>query len=139
MNVLPLDANDPQILATARLFVGCLAQERYEDALALIDPWEGYGNWTPELIRKVITNYGSPEPRADGRTFRVSLDTAPSKHGVHQEVERLSTPAPSDPVVIGSVFVDVPLNGEWSDLTIIFDLVRRNNGIVLRLNDIHVL
>jgi hypothetical protein len=34
---------------------------------------------------------------------------------------------------------DLPLNGEWSDLTAQFEFLRRSDGYAVVLHDIHVL
>jgi hypothetical protein len=34
---------------------------------------------------------------------------------------------------------DIPLNGEWSDLTAIFRILKTPKGYVVFLNDLHVL
>jgi hypothetical protein len=36
------------------------------------------------------------------------------------------------------VWLDLPLDGEWSDLTAIFDMLEDRDELVLLLNDIHV-
>jgi hypothetical protein len=136
MILLPSDADDGAILAAVRRFVDLLAEEKYPEAWSLIDPWPGYANWTPELIQTVVRNYGSPEPMADGRVFKVTpLNQAPPRpKSAHHAVERYHHQDRP-----GHVLFDVPLNGEWSDLTISFDLIRKDGGLVLRLEDIHVM
>jgi hypothetical protein len=44
----------------------------------------------------------------------------------------------SDPST-GSVELDLPLNGEWSDLTALFEFGPVDGGIALSLYDLHVL
>jgi hypothetical protein len=39
----------------------------------------------------------------------------------------------------GHVNFDLPLEGQWSDLTALFDLTRRPDGVRLILDDVHVL
>ena len=41
--------------------------------------------------------------------------------------------------VVGSIRFDLPLDGEWSDLTATFDIVEEEGGLVLRLDDVHVM
>jgi hypothetical protein len=94
--------------------------------------------WTPELIERVISNYGSIEPRGDGKTFKVtSLKTARGQLIPRQEVYRFENPSPVD--IIGNVWFDLPLNGEWSDLTATFDLKKLGGNLVLVLDDLHVM
>ncbi len=40
--------------------------------------------------------------------------------------------------IIGELMHTVPLDGEWSDLTVTFALIRASDGISLCLNEIHV-
>lgn len=92
-------------------------------------------------MKRVILNYGPPDARGDGKTFKVTpMDRAPARpEHAYQEVERLESPPPKDPALIGSVLFDLPLNGAWSDLTASFDLIRVKEGLALRLDDLHVL
>lgn len=88
--------------------------------------------WTPQLLRTVITNYGSVEPMRDGSTYRVTpIGTAhggtPPRHEVDRDGDCIS------------VWFDLPPNGEWSDLTATFDVVRRGSRLRLVLDDVHVM
>ena len=126
---LPPDASDSQILDLVRAWADSLATEDYAGALALVD---ARPHWTPELLRTVITNYGSVEPMRDGSTYRVTpIDTAHGGPAPRHEVARAGGRI--------SVWFDLPLNGEWSDLTATFDVVRRNDGLSLVLDDVHVM
>jgi hypothetical protein len=129
MRTLPLHATDDEILEVARDVADLLATDRYDDALKLVD---ARGHWTPALLRSVIRNYGSVEPRADGSAFRVtSLRDARGGPSPRHEVDRQR----------GSVYVwfDLPLNGEWSDLTATFEATERDGGLILVLDDVHVM
>src|SRR5688572_13674540 len=115
---LPPDASDSQILAAVRLWADMLAAADYAGALAMVD---ARPHWTPELLRTVISNYGSVEPMRDGSTYRVTppgtAHGGPTpRHGVERHGDRVS------------VWFNLPLNGEWSDLTATFDVVRRDGG-----------
>ncbi|HEY1341314.1 MAG TPA: hypothetical protein VGF59_27580 [Bryobacteraceae bacterium] len=126
---LPPDAADSQILDAVRAWVVALAAEDYAGALVLV---EAGPHWTPELLRTVIANYGSIEPMRDGSTYRVTPPGSarggpPPRHAVARAGDRIS------------VWFDLPLNGEWSDLTATFDVVRRHGGLVLVLDDVHVM
>jgi hypothetical protein len=126
---LPVNASDSQILDVVRMWAHSLAAEDYAGALALVDARR---HWTPDLLRTVITNYGSVEPMRDGSTYRVTpLGTVRGgpkpRHEVDREGDRIS------------VWFDLPLNGEWSDLTATFDLIPRDGGLALVLDDVHVM
>ncbi len=127
--LLPLNASDSQILDAVQDWAACLVAENYGEALALID---ARPHWTPELLRTVITNYGSIEPMRDGSKYRVTpLSTAHGGPTPRHEVDRAH-----DRI---SVWYDLPLNGEWSDLTAIFDVIKKENVLSLMLVDVHVM
>ena len=128
MTLLPVNASDDQILSAVRAWAALLAAEDYDAAFALV---ECRPHWTPELLHTVIRNYGSIDPMRDGSTYRVTpLVTAEGGPTPRHRVDRLG-----DRV---SVWFDLPLNGEWSDLTATFDLEPRDEKLSLFLDDIHV-
>ncbi len=67
--LLPQDASDSQILDAVRAWVDALAAGDYAAAVALVD---ARPHWTPELLRTVVTTYGSVEPARDETTYRVT-------------------------------------------------------------------
>ncbi len=135
---LPRNATDEQILDVIRAWVELLAQERYEDAFQMLR-YHPAEHWSPALIRAVVTNYGFIEPRKDGATFKVtSLKDNPEGeafHGVEWYGDDPNKPAE----YLGVAAFTLPLNGEWSDVTAMFDIVEEGGGLVLELDDIHVL
>lgn len=136
MKHLSMIASDKEILDAVREWVDLLAAEQYESAFARV---RARGHWSVELLRTVIGSYGSPEPRP-GRAHRVSRVADAAGRGQH-DVQRF------DPVVdetsggllVGVVQFDLPVDGSWSDLTAIFDLVAVEGALELRLDDVHVL
>jgi len=130
VELLPKSASDGDILDLIRRWVELLAGGRYAEALQLLD---ARSHWTPELLERVIRNYGSPDPTADGSTYRVtSLATATDDLRPRHEIERYSSGR-------ASVLFDLPLNGRWSDLTACFDVEEGPTGLRLVLDDVHVL
>ena len=105
-----------------------LAQNRWDEASALIDEPNSYGMvFTPAEIRRVLAaNYDF----TDADTF-TDPDVLP-KEG------RFSICGYADGSGY-SVEYDVPLNGEWSDLTAQFELLVRPGGLAVVLHDLHVL
>jgi hypothetical protein len=132
---LPISASQEEVLEEVNKWVKALCDDDYEQACEFLHWPEWSQEWSVELIRKLITNYGSLEPRRDGQTFRV---TDPSlAHGrARHSVPRF--PEVSDKVV-GHVCYDLPLNGEWSQVTATFDLCRVGGKLTFVLEDIHVL
>jgi hypothetical protein len=90
--------------------------------------------WTPELIRAVVQGYGLPEPHRSGRVFTVtprkSTHGGPPRRTVDREEIR--------PHAMAEVWYDLPLNGEWSDLTATFRIEPRDDGSVVVLQEIRV-
>jgi hypothetical protein len=140
MKRLSRNASDEDILDGVREWVALLAEERYAEAHAFI----AYGadlaqHWTPTLLMTVIRNCGSVEARSDGRTFRVTpLADATGGPTPCHDVHRFDADD-RDEHYLGIVWFDLPLNGEWSDLTATFDLAIDGGEIVLELDDIHVM
>lgn len=141
MKLLPLNANDHEILDIAKEWVAALAKEDYQTAFDLTghDP---YYRWTPALIKSVINGYGLPEPRRDGKVFRITpIEEAKGEITPLHKVEYFEDPEDIEETgetAIGEVWFDLPLNGEWSDLTATFQIRRNKQNILLVLNDIHV-
>jgi hypothetical protein len=137
-NKLSINVADEEILNLVRQWCSFLAEEQYQKAYDLCShpPDE---HWSSTLIETVISNYGSVEPRRDGKRFKVtSLETATGNLIPTHEVDRFENPTRADDV-IGIIWFDLPLNGEWSDLTATFDIKKLGDNLVLVLDDIHVM
>ncbi len=141
MILLPINASDEQLLELVRSWATLLANEDYRAAFELTDH-DPYYRWTPELIQTVVQNYGSVEPLVDRAMFKVSpLDSAVGGPTPRQEVQRFENPrrlGGERLPVLGNIWFDLPLNGEWSDLTATFEIQESEDGVSLVLNDIHV-
>lgn len=132
---LPASASDAEVLAIVERWAGFLAVEDYEGAYGMT-AHEPYFRWTPRLLREVIEGYGLPDPHPDG-PFKVSpLETAKGGPEPRREVSYDDPPRPNG--AVGGVWFDLPLNGEWSDLTATFSIHRLDEEIVLSLNEVHV-
>jgi hypothetical protein len=139
MIVLHRDASDDEILDLVRKWVAALAADDYAAAYQMTahDP---YWQWTPNLMRNVIAGYGLPEPQPDGVMHHVTpLETAkggPSPRFVVTKYE----PPRNEPngEILGDVCFDLPLDGEWSDLTARFEILFDAEGLKLVLNEITV-
>ena len=95
---------------------------------------DSYYRWTPDLMRAVVAGYGLPEPHPSGVVFRVTSRVTAAGKPHHREVDRHNVP----PTAIAEVWYDLPLNGEWSDLTATFRVEARADGEELLLEEIHV-
>lgn len=137
---LPPNANDEQILEVARNWIELLAADKYDEALNIFRSTDYAGDWTPELLKTVISYYGSLEPYNSGEIFKVSSLTKEISGKPYQfRVEWFEFDEQRSSDFLGSVLFDLPLNDEWSDLTAIFDIFDGSGGLVFELDIIHVL
>jgi len=132
MKQLPLGTDDATILAAVHDWVALLVEERYREAYDYLSHDRG-DHWSPHLIETVIHNYGSVEPLHDGTMYRVTpLETATGGPTPRHEVDRFDDAR-------AHVWFDLPLNGQWSDLTATLFVNRSDDSLVLILDDIHVM
>lgn len=121
-------------------WVGLLVEERFDDAMATVGP---SGTWTPDLLARVIGNYGSVEPREDGRTFAVTPVATAVGDGPRFEVTWCDPPVTNRldyaPDLLGRARYDLPVDGVWSDVTASFEILDLAEGPALALDDVHVL
>lgn len=130
MKLIPKSASDDDILSIVREWTALLAQDDYEGAFK-ITRHDDYYQWTPELISTVIKNYGSIEPLEDGHVCQVTpIESATGDNSPRHEVDRTCDP--------WKVWFDLPLDGEWSDLTATFSVFQDDVSLGLVLNEIHI-
>lgn len=142
MLVLSEDSTDAEILDAVRAFVELLAEEKYSDAYEQFLPASDR-ELTPEVIKALIEGYGYAEPVEDNDEppLRVTSlsQMKESEPKDRQQIEWFGFHTARDPRILGAAYYDLPINGEWSDLTAIFDIIKVEGGIALSLDDIHVL
>ena len=129
-----LDADDESILGYIDHWCDLLAKQRYAAALAAVHGGAEPNHWNPELLEKVINGYGLPEPHPCGEVFVVTERTTAKGKQHHREIQREDFGDPH----IGDLWYDLPLNGEWSDLTAAFDLKRDGSQLGIVLDQVHV-
>lgn len=104
-----------------------LAEQRWHEALAMLDVANSYGvMWSEANVREALAEYSK------GKTFSVTSPRALSSE------PRVSSGEFND----GSGFwfeCDVPLNNAWSDLTAQFEFKLNGDQYLVALQDIHVL
>jgi hypothetical protein len=131
VDLLPETVTDAELIAFVDRWAALLEREDYPAAHAFTAHDEYHG-WTPDLMRRVIKGYGEARPDQ-----RVTVAGVPSDVRQRKEVDRWEPPSPGGEV--GEVWYDLNLDGVVSDLTATFRLVRVPGGLLVRLNDIHVM
>ena len=128
---IPETATDAELLAFVDQWEALLEREDYAAAYAFTahDPYQA---WTPELIREVIKSYGEAF-----QSQRATVAGVPSDVHQRKEVDRWEPPNGAGEV--GEIWYDLNIDGVASDLTATFRLVRMPGGLLVRLNDIHVM
>lgn len=158
MHLLPTHPSNDETFAFCLQWLGYLASGDYHAAHAMIVP-DGHYRWSPELIERVISNYGFIEPHRSGHRFQVtppeSARGVPSRQCLRVDPDDDTCTGevhsqfpfavywfldgPSRKGALGWVHMDYPLDGEWSDLSSIFDIVPRGDSLALDLERIEVL
>lgn len=117
------------------------AEQKYHEAFnfTLHDPYYG---WSPASLEEVINGYGLPYEDTVNKcvvTNRISSFDDGSKH--YKEITFFETPGKHPDgklLVIGEALYDLPIDGNWSDLTASFKIIQSASFIKLELNEIHV-
>ncbi|UOE50530.1 hypothetical protein MTO98_05510 [Mucilaginibacter sp. SMC90] len=125
-------------------WIELLAEGKYDEAylLTLHDP---YYQWSPADIKSVINGYGLPDEMLKEKYRVTAPDTAIINSNIHpyKGIELYDDSAKRrhslhSMTIIGDVCYDLPINGEWSDLSVTFKILQKDNFIMLELNEIHV-
>jgi hypothetical protein len=130
MEPLPDSITDAELIALVDRWAALLEREDYASAFAFADRDPDQG-WTADLLREVIKAYG--EAREDQR---VTVAGIPSDVTQSKEVNRWK---PNPRGEVGEIWYDLNIDGVASDLTATFRIVRVPGGLVVSLNDIHVM
>jgi len=128
MTPLNLAATEDELIRYVDRWVSHLEQEDYDGAMRMIDHDPA---WTPELIRNIIKSYGEGNP-----SQRATLEAAATDIHQRKNVDRWDD-APNGS--LGEVWYDLGIDGQTSDLTATFTIRERDGGLVLILNDVHVM
>jgi hypothetical protein len=130
MMPLPATATDADLIAFADGWAALMEREDYAAAYAYTDHIPEM-RWTPDLMRQVVKSYG--DAREDQRVTVVGV---PSDVSQRKEVDRWEANRYGE---VGEIWYDLNIDGVASDLTATFRVVRVPEGLVVRLNDIHVM
>ena len=130
---LATNPTDEEILHFVEEWIDDLARDDYAGAFRRTEH-DPYYQWTPELMRTVVAGYGSPEPHRSGKVFVVTSRESALGGPPQRVVDREAV----HPHALAEVWHDLPLNGEWSDLTVTFRVEPRDDGSAVILQEIHV-
>ena len=119
-----------------------LANEDYTEAFNFILHDADY-EWTPTLIEDYIKGYELPYEEGEAIYKVTNWKIAFADNKKHNKdlalYDHVKNHKISDFKIIGDVHYDLPLNGEWSDLTAVFNILQADKYIILELTSIHVL
>ena len=130
MKPLPSNSSDEALIAYIDRWAALLEKEEYDAAFATTDS-EPEMRWTADLIRQVIKAYGDCSP-----SQRVTLEGKPTDISQRKMVSRWPKNRGG---YIGQIWYDLNIDGLASDLTATFGIVAVDHGLILRLNDVHVM
>lgn len=124
---------DEEMLRFAEQWIDLVAEGQFEAAYRFTaqDP---YYAWTPALIRLVIEGNGLPTPDPTGIVCRVTPRSSTPGTPFYRCVTRYEN---ADPPWY-EILHDLPLNGEWSDLSVTFRVSPSPDGCVVTLEEIHI-
>ncbi len=127
-----------RFMAFVRTWCKLLAQGCWKEACELLDEPNCYGiSWTPESIRAFIEeDIYSPDTRFAREHPEGIIYTDPDELEPQQRSELVAFSDHSG----YCLDYDLPLNGEWSDITAQFEFLKReHNRYAVILHDLHVL
>lgn len=130
MKPLPKDTSDEALIKLIDEWAGLMEAEDYEAAFKFTEQVPEM-KWTPELYRKVIKSYDESLS-----TQKVTVQGKPTDITQRKEVDRWE---PNSLGEVGEIWYDLNIDGFVSDLTATFRICQVPEGIILRLNDIHVM
>jgi hypothetical protein len=140
IGVVPRNASDESVLNIVKDWVDVLAKRDYQAVFeSLGHSISSFAEPSAESIRKTIEHYRSPEYYPGVSSFAVS-DWRTARGGNAQPKREVVWYKSNSVRMRGAVAFDLPLNGQWSDLTadfVMFENDEPNSGYTLRLEEIH--
>jgi hypothetical protein len=134
---VPLSASDKELLQIVRTWLDVLAAEDYERIFADLGYAMSWGRGS-EGIREDIERYRSSDLYPDIAKFRVT-DWRTARGGNPDPRILIRRYKPSEQLpLVASIEMDLPLNGQWSDLQADFVVMASDDGSngILVLEDI---
>ncbi|MES9956462.1 MAG: hypothetical protein ABW086_05385 [Sedimenticola sp.] len=137
-NMLRISTENPSdgFIEFIQSWFDLLAANHLEEACMALDKPNIYGiKWSPDMIKSILEeNFGPETIFGKEHPEGVSVTAiAETKGEVSPDVIKFTDGSGY------SVEHDVPLNGEWSDLTAQFEFLRFRHGYAVVLHDLHVM
>jgi hypothetical protein len=136
---VPRGASRENVLEIVRGWVDVLAAQDHQTAFEKLGYSISSGEPSVECIARAIEYYRSPDYYPGVTTFIVS-DWRTARGGNPDPQQKVIWYKPNTVRMAGAVAFDLPLNGQWSDLTADFVFFENDNpdaGYILRLEEIH--
>jgi hypothetical protein len=130
------DNLNEELIAFIHSWFDLLAKGRLEEACEMLDRPNSYGiRWTGEKIQSVVEDNFGP-----GTVFASTHPEGP----IFTSVAETSGESRADVLRFNdgsgfSVKHDLPLNGEWSDMTAQFEFLGKAQDFEVVLHDLHVM
>ena len=136
MTLIPRNATDEEVLAIIREWIDVHAAEDYAAVAEELGFTCGNYESGAECLRAQIKRYVSPE-YFPGATDFVVTDWRKAQGGNPEPKQKVTWYQPGNTELRGAVSFDLPLNGQWSDLTADFVFLNRTSqGYLLALEEI---
>lgn len=130
------------ILSFVKSWLKLLSDGKLAEACAQIDePFHNDVVWTPKLIMQVLNDTFILESRfyryhPEGPIFTNPYELEEQTRELNDWLESGLDPGNDGVYYFG---YSVPLNGEWSDLSALFEFRKRNGSYSVVLQDLHVM
>jgi hypothetical protein len=127
---LPRTTSDAELIEFADQWAALLEAEDYQGAYDFTGHIPEM-KWTPMLIREAIKGYGDGLPQQKVTVLGKSTDVSQRK-----VVTRWPRNAINE---VGEIWYDLNIDGFVSDLTATLRIADTAEGLIVKLNDIHVM
>lgn len=119
-------------------WVNLLAIGQYKNAL---DSVLQDGSWSAELLETIINGYGIHYEVDRHVKYVVTPTSLATGDGDRFDIMWFEDNVVNDKKNIerlAEIWFQLPLNGEWSDLTVTFELLKIEGFLYLELNEVHM-
>lgn len=135
----PFTATEQDFHTFITSWVSLLADKKYQEAYNAVLHYD-YFEWTPTLMEGIINGYGMQYEVGDTK-YEITPPGDALGDGDRFDVLWFGdevTTIVEGRECLAELWYQLPLNNEWSDLTVTFKLVKFSDCLFLELNEIHV-